>query len=49
MDQTCTDIYFGDAKKKTNEILVTLTPFFKVIGSQRMLKNALSLLYLLNG
>ena len=46
-NQTCIDIYFGGAK--TNNILVTLTPFFKVTGSQRMLKNALSPLHLLNG
>ena len=29
-NQTCADIYFGGAK--TNKILVTLTPFFKVTG-----------------
>ena len=46
--QTCKDIYFG-GEKKNYQILVSLTPFFKVTGSQRMLKKALSPPYLLNG
>ena len=47
-NQTCTGLSFGGVKK-TYESLVTLTLIFKVTGSRRMLKNALSALYLLYG
>ena len=45
-NQTCTDIYLGDAKELVL-ILLTLIPIFKVTRGQRILKNDFSALYLM--
>ena len=46
-NQTCTDIFLGSGKNLSD--FGDLDHMFKVTGGQRMLKNTLSTLYLLEG